>query len=158
MSIKEEIKKLVDSKRNAHEQADLDGDAFQKLLEERFSILKPLLEEVANSIDRKYLEYNFNRSSAYLSLLHPTGETYVTWSISPNYETYSFPVKYKFNEGYTVEEIWRFTDPEYDISELHYKFKGEPELIDHIVEKITDHIAHCEFIKKRQKKYHSSSE
>lgn len=157
MSLKDEINRLILEKRQFLEREDTKNLEFHELQKRRFAVLRPTLDELAQATDPAYLRVKLMDTEAKLQLGTTHGEHFkvqTEWRAAP-----SSGVRFELDSpggmlmvdkpGFTLEEVTEHEYPDYDRSEQNYTFKTEGELIEHIVKRTTELIAHHQHIEEQ---------
>ena len=151
MSLKDEISKLIQAEREKLQ----DKEEFHERQQRRFTTMRTVLSEIAESIDAKYLNADLRDSWAIIEVgkLSRSGdvwETDISWHIEPNFRSGGVKRPLIDMPGFMVEETMTVRNPEYETIEQRRAFKSESEVAEYLLPKIAEQVAFYQHLKDRQ--------
>lgn len=138
MGLKIEIEKLIQAEREKIAHRDKQQADYHQRQRDRFVPLRAILNEIAESIDPKYLESKIGDDSARFEMKRDAH-----WSIQPNYDIRfgadSDESRFYEMPGFKVEETVYYIN---DVAEDSKTFTNENEVAEYLIKKITEKVAH----------------
>lgn len=162
MSLKDEIDKLIQAEREHLEQRDAKDYEFDELQKARFLPLRAVLEEVIKAVDPAYLRVELKDHQATIEVgkhWDNCFEVDIRWCIepmsTPRLEAEAGEALFEAQPGFSIEEVETFQLPEFNQFEHTYTFETEGEVVQHILKKMTENIAHYQQIEESARKLSS---
>lgn len=153
MSLKDEIDKLIRAEREHLEQRDAKEYEFDELQKARFLPLRAFLEQVIKAVDPAYLRLEFKDHQAIIEVgKHWDNgfEVDIRWCIEPmstaRAEAEAGEALFEAQPGFSTEEVETFRLPEFKQFEHTYTFETEEEVVQHILKRMAEYIAHYQYI------------
>ncbi len=156
MSLKDEIEKLIQAEQEKLDEEDHRDKNFRERQSKRFKPLAILLKEVANSVEKEFLDAEIFEDKAWVSVGIRGDEGFdvrTHWEVEPNFGRYTTHredgILFYVEPGFRVEEtVWL----KWDVQENEFIFDTEQELIEYLVKKISKEVANQRHLKELYEK------
>ena len=156
MSLKDEIEKLIQAEQEKLDVEDKRDKDFHERQSKRFKPLAILLKEVANSVEKEFLDVEIFEDKAWVRIGIKGDEGFevrTNWEVEPNFGRYTAHredgILFYVEPGFRVEEtVWL----KWDVQENKLTFDTEQELIEYLVKKISKEVANQRHLKELYEK------